>query len=114
MFGVGSEESHGELPLFTPEDGIGKLPEFQETAKSEMLVARKRPAPMTDAPTLDNTVAALISSVRNGRVNGCEFCAEVSRLNPFDRARVLQEFLREYKNVNNFTPTTGEDDGVVA
>lgn len=69
---------------------------------------------MADSPTLDNTVAALITSVRNGRVNGGEFCAEVSRLNPFDRARVLQEFLREYKNVNNFTATTKTDDSVNA
>ena len=86
------------------------MTEFRETAKSDILSARKRTAQMTDAPTLDNTVTALITSVRNGRVNGCEFCAEVSRLNPFDRARALQEFLREYKNVNNFTATTGADD----
>jgi hypothetical protein len=66
---------------------------------------------MAETPILDNTVAALITSVRNGRVNGGEFCAEVSRLNPFDRTRVLEAFLREYKNVNNFTVTTGTDDG---
>jgi hypothetical protein len=68
----------------------------------------------TDAPALDNTVDSLINLVRNGRVNGGEFCAEVSRLNPFERARVVQALLREYKDVNNFTPATGTDEGVNA
>jgi hypothetical protein len=71
-------------------------------------------ARMSDAGTLDNTVAALINSVRSGTVNGGEFCAEVSKLNPFDRARVVQALLREYKDVNNFTPMTGKNDGASA
>ena len=64
---------------------------------------------ITDTSSADHTVAALITSVRNGRVNGGEFCAEVSRLNPSDHTRVVQALLEEYKVVNNFTRTTAND-----
>ena len=54
-------------------------------------------------------VATLLSSVRNGTVTGVEFCAELSRLNPADRARAVSVLLRDYKDLNNFTPATHTD-----
>ena len=54
-------------------------------------------------------VAELLEAVRNGSITGEYFCAEVSKLEMPDRTRVLDALLREYKDLNNFTPTTGSE-----
>jgi hypothetical protein len=59
------------------------------------------------AQAKDDRVADLLHSVQNGQINGPYFCAEVSKLGMPERTRLLAALLRDYKDLNNFTPATG-------
>ena len=52
-------------------------------------------------------VDQLLRDVRNGELTGSCFCVEVSKLEMPDRTRLLAALLRDFKDLNNFTPTTG-------
>jgi hypothetical protein len=51
-------------------------------------------------------VYKLVGGVRKGKISGARFCTEVSRLDAPDRTQLLNEFLRAYRDVNNFTSVT--------
>ncbi len=59
-------------------------------------------------------VTTLLRDVRRGGITGESFCAEVSKLAMADRTRLLDGLLRNYKDLNNFTPATGSEDKVAS
>jgi hypothetical protein len=65
---------------------------------------RSKVASITDSKR--DRVAELLDGMRHGQINGQYFCAEVSKLEMSDRTRLLSELLRDFKDLNNFTPAT--------
>jgi hypothetical protein len=66
------------------------------------------------APAEQDRVVTLLEAVRQGAITGDRFCAEISQLEMAQRTRLLSGLLREYKDLNNFTPTTGSEDKVAS
>jgi hypothetical protein len=59
-------------------------------------------------------VTTLLQRVQQGEITGERFCAEVTKLEMADRTRLLASLLREYKDLNNFTPATDSEDKVAS
>ena len=66
-------------------------------------ITRVKHTPRT--ASADN-ISELMLSVRKGEMGGSDFCAEVSRLDVSERVRLIDALLREYKDLNNFSPAT--------
>jgi hypothetical protein len=54
-------------------------------------------------------VTTLLRSVQGGGITGELFCNEVAKLDMADRTRLLDALLRDYKDLNNFTPVTDSE-----
>jgi hypothetical protein len=75
----------------------------------------RRTKKITNMPARpEDGVAALLRSVRQGGITGDEFCAEVAKLEMAARTRLLAGLLRDYKDLNNFTPATGSEEKVAS
>ena len=59
-------------------------------------------------------VTSLLGDVRRGGITGERFCIEVTKLPMTDRTRLLDGLLRDYKDLNNFTPATSSGNKVAS